>query len=97
MPAQVYYIDQTENTHSSNAKSPMPEKNSQIAGSQNSKVTQGEQAVRPLIASKPVIINMGLEDFARELISQGVEVLHTDWQPPCGGDRARGDKLSRLG
>jgi len=46
VPAQVYYIDQTEITHSSNAK---------------------------------------------------VEVLHTDWQPPCGGDRRRGDKLSRLG
>ena len=65
--------------------------------SAKSQVSQGDPAVAPLTTSKPVIINIGLEDFARELAAQGVEVLHTNWQPPCGGDKARGNLLSRLG
>jgi len=65
----------------------------------HSPASQDDSAVQaqPLTASKPVIINIGLEDFARELAGQGVEVLHANWQPPCGGDRTRGNLLSRLG
>ncbi len=32
------------------------------------------------------VINIGLEDFARNLREAGVEVVHVDWRPPTGGD-----------
>ncbi len=36
--------------------------------------------------SKPLnAINIGLEDFANSLQSQGAEVLHVDWRPPLEG------------
>jgi len=96
VPARVYYSDQTEITHSNNAKSAMTDENSQTTHSNTSPASQ-DDAAAPLTASKPAIINIGLEDFARELVDQGVEVLHTSWQPPCGGDKTRADLLSRLG
>jgi len=101
VPAQVYYIDHRQITQSNSAKSLMTENDrtekkrhtAHLHASQDDSALQA----RPLIATKPVIINIGLEDFARELASQGVEVLHTNWQPPCGGDKTRGNLLSRLG
>lgn len=36
--------------------------------------------------SEPInAINIGLEDFAKSLISQGTEVTHVDWRPPLQG------------
>ncbi len=32
------------------------------------------------------VINIGIEMFADDLKSQGVDVIHVDWQPPAGGD-----------
>ncbi len=32
------------------------------------------------------VINIGLEDFARNLREDGVEVVQVDWRPPTGGD-----------
>ncbi len=32
------------------------------------------------------VINIGLEDFARNLREAGVEVVQVDWRPPTGGD-----------
>jgi hypothetical protein len=32
------------------------------------------------------VINIGLESFAQDLISHGVEVVHVDWAPPAGAD-----------
>ncbi len=32
------------------------------------------------------VINIGLEDFARDLREAGVEVVQVDWRPPTGGD-----------
>jgi hypothetical protein len=39
-----------------------------------------------LLAGPPVVVNLGLERFARELAVAGVTVLHVDWAPPAGGD-----------
>jgi FdrA protein len=32
------------------------------------------------------VINIGLEVFAEDLRSEGVEVVHVDWRPPTGGN-----------
>jgi FdrA protein len=34
-----------------------------------------------------VVVNLGLENFAENLESQGVEVIRVDWRPPAGGDQ----------
>jgi len=43
------------------------------------------------------IVNVGLQSFAEDLKSQGVEVVHVDWQPPAGGDVEMLRLLERLG
>ncbi len=40
-----------------------------------------------------VVINMGLEDFAKTLKERGTRVMHVRWQPPAQGDA---DLLSLL-
>jgi hypothetical protein len=44
----------------------------------------------------PVVINIGLNDFAEALIDQGVEVVQVDWVPPAGGDQQLMDILDKL-
>ena len=47
---------------------------------------------------KPLqIINIGLENFGRELVSQDVHVTQVEWVPPAGGDPKLADLLSKLG
>ena len=50
------------------------------------------------ILQKPVrVINVGLEGFARDLESQGVEVVHVAWSRPAGGDSDLAALLAKLG
>lgn len=53
--------------------------------------------VGQLLDEPLTVINIGLEEFARELQGQGVEVIHVDWAPPAGGDPELADLLSKLG
>ena len=48
------------------------------------------------ILAKPKVINVGLEIFAKELISQGFDVIQVDWTPPAGGDPELAILLSKL-
>jgi FdrA protein len=43
------------------------------------------------------IVNLGLEEFARDLEVRGVAVVHVDWTPPAGVDPKLADLLSKLG
>ena len=43
------------------------------------------------------IINIGLEGFGRDLVSQNIPVTQVDWVPPAGGDPELADILSKLG
>ena len=43
------------------------------------------------------VVNIGLEDFARDLESNGAQIVHVDWAPPGGGDPKLADLLSKLG
>jgi len=52
--------------------------------------------VSELLDHGPVVINLGVRDFAESLEAQGVEVVHVEWTPPAGGDREMIDLLDRL-
>ncbi|MCZ6873990.1 MAG: hypothetical protein O7G88_10750, partial [bacterium] len=49
-----------------------------------------------LLADGPKVINLGLEQFATQLETSGVPVLHVDWRPPAAGDRRLAEMLERL-
>jgi FdrA protein len=49
-----------------------------------------------LLEHGPVVINLGVEDFAESLRAQEVEVVHVDWTPPAGGDREMIELLDQL-
>ncbi len=49
-----------------------------------------------LLAQGPTVINLGVEDFAEALRTQGVEAVHVEWTPPAGGDPEFMDLLDQL-
>ncbi len=49
-----------------------------------------------LLDKGPVAVNMGVEDFADSLRTQGAEVIQVDWSPPAGGDREMMELLDQL-
>jgi len=49
-----------------------------------------------LLDKGPVAVNMGVEDFANSLRTQGAEVIQVDWTPPAGGDREMMELLDQL-
>jgi deoxyribodipyrimidine photolyase-like uncharacterized protein len=38
--------------------------------------------LRSLMDDGPIAINLGLQEFAESLRSQGMQVIHVDWSPP---------------
>ncbi len=49
-----------------------------------------------LINQPMVVINLGLEEFAKNLEIQGIEVIRVDWKPPAGGDQEMIELLDQL-
>jgi hypothetical protein len=49
-----------------------------------------------LLQNPMVVINLGLEKFAKSLEEQQVEVVQVDWVPPAGGDQEMIDLLNQL-
>ena len=56
-----------------------------------------DQKVKAFPPGQLRIVNVGLEDFARDLKLNGAEVVHVDWAPPGGGNPKLADLLSKLG
>jgi FdrA protein len=53
---------------------------------------------KPNLMQGPLkVVNIGLDGFAQDLKSQGVEVQNVDWSPPAGGDPKLATLLSKLG
>jgi len=52
---------------------------------------------KDLLVTPLTAINIGLDEFARELELQDVPVVNVDWSPPAGGDPKLADLLSKLG
>jgi FdrA protein len=53
-------------------------------------------SLNDFLSRGPVAINLGVEDFAASLKSQGAEVVQVDWAPPAGGDRELTELLDQL-
>ena len=49
-----------------------------------------------LLDKGPVAVNIGVEDFADSLRTQGAEVIQVDWTPLAGGDREMMELLDQL-
>jgi hypothetical protein len=49
-----------------------------------------------LLQDGPVVINLGVREFAKSLQDQEVDVVHVDWEPPAGGDTEMAELLERL-
>jgi len=49
-----------------------------------------------LLQNGPVVINLGVREFAESLEDQGVEVVHVEWAPPAGGDTEVAQLLDKL-
>lgn len=49
-----------------------------------------------LLQAGPVVLNLGLAEFAEALQDQGAEVIHIDWKPPAGGDEEVAELLDKL-
>jgi hypothetical protein len=49
-----------------------------------------------LLDKGPVAVNIGVEDFAHSLRTQGAEVIQVEWTPPAGGDREMIELLDQL-
>ena len=49
-----------------------------------------------LVSQPLIVINLGLDAFAKNLELQGVEVIRVDWKPPAGGDKEMIDLLDQL-
>ncbi len=47
---------------------------------------ESETAIDKLLAIPVAAINLGVEDFADNLETQGARVAHVNWTPPAGGD-----------
>lgn len=49
-----------------------------------------------LLRNGPVVVNLGVHEFAESLQHQGVDVVHVEWAPPAGGDTEMAELLDRL-
>ena len=49
-----------------------------------------------LLQNGPVVLNLGVREFAESLQDQGVEVVHVNWVPPAGGDTEMAELLAKL-
>jgi FdrA protein len=49
-----------------------------------------------LLQQGPIAINIGVQDFAESLKTQGVEVVHVNWVPPAAGDPELIELLDQL-
>lgn len=43
--------------------------------------------LKDFFGKKVKVINLGIPSFADDLKRQNVEVIHTDWRPPAGGNK----------
>jgi FdrA protein len=52
--------------------------------------------LKALLTDGPRVINLGLEQFADQLKTCNVPMVHVDWRPPAGGDVRLASLLERL-
>lgn len=55
-----------------------------------------ESKVDELLEHIPVIVNMGVQDFALSVQTRGASVIHVDWSPPASDDEEMMTLLDKL-
>ncbi len=55
-----------------------------------------DDKIRALLEGPLRIVNIGLESFAAELATQGVDVVQVEWSPPAGGNPKLADLLAKM-
>jgi hypothetical protein len=55
-----------------------------------------ENKIDKLLSEPIVVLNLGLNQFAKSLEEQGVDVTQVDWRSPAGGDKEMMDLLDNL-
>ena len=55
-----------------------------------------ESNLEDLLQNGPVIINIGVREFAESVQAQEAEVIHVDWTPPASGDKEMEELLDKL-
>ncbi len=55
-----------------------------------------ENNLEDLLQNGPVIINIGVREFAESVQAQEAEVIHVDWTPPASDDKEMEDLLDKL-
>ncbi len=53
-------------------------------------------SIADLFGRELVVVNVGLEQFATDLQSQGIRCVQLDWRPPAQGDQEAADLLNLL-
>ena len=62
----------------------------------NTEEDEGQAESNALLTLPPRVINIGLELFAADLVSQGAKVVHVQWSPPAGGNSHLAGLLAKL-
>jgi hypothetical protein len=52
--------------------------------------------INKLLQKPIIVINLGLEKFAKSLEEQKVDLVQVDWTPPAGGDKDMINLLDHL-
>ena len=55
-----------------------------------------DSKVNELLQKPIIVINVGLEKFAKSLEEQKVDLVQVDWTPPAGGDKDMINLLDQL-
>ncbi len=55
-----------------------------------------ESKLDELLKHPPIVIKVGVQDFAEALATQGARVIHVEWSPPAGGDQEMMTLLDKL-
>ncbi|MFX0183140.1 MAG: fdrA domain protein [Candidatus Hodarchaeota archaeon] len=42
--------------------------------------------IEEMLVNGPKVLNIGLESFYESMKTQGIPILHIDWEPPAQGD-----------
>jgi hypothetical protein len=52
--------------------------------------------ISEMLSNGPKVLNIGLKTFFESCQTQGIPVLHIQWEPPAQGDSELIDLLDRL-
>ncbi|MBE3581310.1 MAG: fdrA domain protein [Thermoanaerobacteraceae bacterium] len=54
------------------------------------------KSINDIFGKELKVLNIGLEQFYKDLKSQGVTCIQMDWRPPTQGDQEVADLLKQL-